>query len=83
MSFIYEEMIVIAMGGFISFFAKKCKVYPIPVKTEIFGIMIGLGIVFLVHQYYDELFYLSFFEHCRFALLGYLPMRVVCCLERK
>ena len=77
MSFINEQLIIIGIGAFVSYSAKKCRIYPIPARTEIIGIVLGLGIVWLIQQYFNGLFYLSFIEQCRFILLGYLPWRII------
>jgi hypothetical protein len=82
MTYFYEELVIMVMGAFVYFSAKKCKIYPIPVKTEIFGMLIGLVMVWLICCYRDISF-LKFSEYCRFALLGYLPMRVVCWVKGK
>ena len=82
-SILFEQLVIIGMGVFISFSAKKCKIYPIPIGTEIIGFLIGIGIVWIIHQIDDNWFSMSFREQVRFILIGYLPMRVVCWVSRE
>ena len=77
MSFIFDQLIFIAMGVFISFFAKLFKMHPISVKTEILGVMIGLGLVWLTRHCYEGFYSMSFPEQVKLLLLGYLPMRII------
>ena len=83
MSFIYEQLIFLGMGAFTSFFARLFKVYPISIKKEIAGVVIGLGMVWLTHQFCDGFYSVSFGEQVRFALLGYLPGRIIFRKKRK
>ena len=84
MSFIlFEQLVIIGMGAFISFSAKKCRIYPIPTGTEIIGFLVGIGIVWLIHHIDDSWFSLSFGEQVRFILIGYLPVRVVRWVSRE
>ena len=82
MTYFYEELIIILMGAFVCFSAKKCKIYPIPIWTEIGGILLALGIIYIIHYFCRDISIFAFREYCRFALLGYLPVRVVCWLKR-
>ena len=83
MSYIYDELIVIAMGALIALASKKCKIYPIPVGTEILGVMLGFSIGWFIQVYFDIFPNSSFPELFRFALLGYLPMKLVRCRMKK
>ena len=82
-SILFEQIVIVAMGCFISFFAKKYKIYPIPIGTEIMGFLIGLGIVWLIHHIDDSWFSMSFGQQCKFLLIGFVPMRVVSWVGRK
>ena len=82
-SILFEQMVIVLMGCLISFSSKKYKIYPIPVLTELLGIVIAIGIVWLIHHIDDSWFSMSFGEQCKFLLLGFVPMRVVGWVCRK
>ena len=77
MLFLNEQLLIIAMGVFVSYFARLFKIHPIPLGREIMGYMIGLGIIWLIYQVNAEFYSVSFSEYCRFLLLGYLPGRII------
>ena len=76
MSFIHEQLTCMGMGVFIYVFARLFRIYPIPIRLEIISLGLVLGFVFIVQQYTDY-FCGSYYEICRFILLGFLPMRIV------
>ena len=76
MSFLYDEMVVIFMGGFIVLAAKKCKI-TIPLWTEILGMLLGLGVVWLLQENFGWFSHITFMEQVRFVLIGYIPGRLV------
>ncbi len=77
MSFIYDEMVAIFMGGFIVLAAKRCNIYPIPLWQEILGMLLGLGVAWLLQKYFGWFSHITFMEQVRFVLIGYMPMRIV------
>lgn len=83
MSFIFDQCIFFGMGVFVSYSSKLFKMHPIPLSREIMGYIIGLGIVWLTHQVNADFYSMSFTEQCRFALLGYLPGRIIWRVNRK
>ena len=72
-----EQLIIIATGVLASCFAKIFKIHPIPLRIEIIGVLIGLGVILLIHEVNPDFYSLSFAEQCRFALLGYFPGRFI------
>ena len=82
MSFINEQLTCAGMGAFIYCAARICRIYPIPIKVEMGGLLLALAVVWIVHQYSD-VYSISFYESCRFLLLGFMPMRIVCWMKRR
>ena len=76
MSFISEQLTCAWMGAFIYCASKICRVHPIPIRLQIVSVALVLGFVFVVQQYSDY-FSGSYYEICRFVLLGFLPTRIV------
>lgn len=76
MSFINEQVAAIFMGAFIALASRQCKI-SIPLWQEILGMMIGLGVVWLLQKYCGWFSHVTFMEQVRFVLIGYLPMRAV------
>ena len=77
MSYVFDQFVFISIGAFVSFSAKIVKIHPIPIRVEIMGVLMALGMIWLSHHINSDFYSTPFSEQVRLILLGYLPMRII------